>query len=110
MVRMTRYATKRPGGARSAELPEGVLLQVVPKLLRPRGVTELGEGLRLDLPDPLPGDPELPADLLEGPGMAIHEAEPELDDLLLPLGQSVEHRLQLLLEQDEAGRVDGHDG
>ena len=42
--------------------------------------------------------------------MAVGEAEAELDDLLLPLRQGVQDRVELLLEQDEAGRVDGDDG
>src|SRR5918996_34616 len=95
---------------RSAEgvEPDG-LLEVVPELLGPGGVAELGQRLRLDLADPLPGHAELPADLLEGPGVPVHQPEPELDHLLLPLRQRVEDRLELLLEEDEGGRVDRHD-
>jgi hypothetical protein len=40
--------------------------------------------------------------------VAVGEAEAELDDLLLPLRERVQHRVELLLEQDEAGRVDRH--
>src|SRR5918994_7300324 len=86
------------------------LLQVVAELLASGGAAQLGEGLGLDLADPLAGDPELAADLLQGPGVAVGEAEAELDDLLLPLREGVQDRVELLLEQDEAGRVHGHDG
>src|ERR671923_2595191 len=73
-------------------------------------MAELRERLRLDLADPLAGDAELPAHLLEGPGVAIDQPEPQLDDLLLALRQRVEHRLELLLEEDERGRVDRDHG
>src|SRR5438132_1097866 len=53
---------------------------------------------------------ELPAHFLERSRVPIEQPEPELDDLLLPLGQRVQHGLQLLLQQDEARRVDGDDG
>ena len=41
------------------------------------GVSELGHGVRLNLPDPLPGHPINPADLVEGVGLAVDQAEPE---------------------------------
>src|SRR6266496_625746 len=71
---------------------------------------KLRKGLALDLPDPLARYAELLADLLERPGVAVDESESELDDLLLALGQRMEHALELLLQQDEAGGVDGDDG
>src|SRR5687768_10790246 len=86
------------------------LLEVVAELLAAAGVAQLRERLALDLADPLAGDAELAADLLEGPGVAVGEAEPELDDLLLPLAQRVQDRLELLLQEDERRRVDGDDG
>jgi hypothetical protein len=60
-------------------------LQVVAELLAAGGVAQLGEGLGLDLADALAGHAELAADLLQGAGVAVGEAEAELDDLLLPL-------------------------
>jgi hypothetical protein len=49
----------------------GGLVQIVMELLRPRGVAELGERLRRNLPDSLPSEVELPTDLIEGSGMAV---------------------------------------
>ena len=71
---------------------------------------ELRERLRFDLADPLPGDTELPADFFEGPGMAVGQTEPELDDLLLALRQRMEDLTELLLEKDEGRRVHGDHG
>jgi hypothetical protein len=48
-----------------------VSVQIVMELLRPRGVAELGERLRRDLPDSLPSEVELATDLIEGSGMAV---------------------------------------
>ena len=48
-----------------------------PRLVRDRA--------RDRLADPLPGDTELPAHLLEGAGHPVVKAEAELDHLLLPL-------------------------
>src|SRR6185503_16403990 len=73
------------------------------------GVPQLRQRLALDLPDALARDPELAADLLEGAGVAVEESEPELDHLLLALGERVEDGLELLLQQDEARGVDGDD-
>ena len=35
------------------------------------------EGLGLDLPDPLPGDPELLADAVQGLGLSVDQTEPQ---------------------------------
>src|ERR1700722_3626562 len=84
--------------------------QVLPQHLRPAGVPELGQGLGLDLADALAGDAELLAHFLQRPGMAVHQAEPELDDLLLARGQGIQDLLQLILEHDEGCGLDGHHG
>src|SRR6266508_3474871 len=47
------------------------------------------EGLALELPDALPRQIQLVADRLECPGLAL-EAEPQLEDAPLALGQGVE--------------------
>src|SRR3954469_11487397 len=86
-----------------------VSLKIIAQLLAAGRMAQLGEGLGLDLADPLAGDAELAPDLLQGARVAVGQAEAQLDDLLLPLAQGVQHRVELLLEQDEAGRVDRDD-
>src|SRR4029453_8938589 len=54
------------------------LFEVVLELAAPGRVTQLAQRLRLDLADPLAGHVELLADLLEGPGTPVLQAEPEL--------------------------------
>src|SRR6266540_3833695 len=73
--------------------------EIVPELLRPGRMAELAERLRLDLPDPLPGDAELPPDLLERPRLPVRQAEPELDDPPLPGRQRGEDRDDVILHQ-----------
>ena len=90
-----------PGGVERSRL-----FQIVTELLRPGGVPELREGLRLDLPDPLSSEVELAADLLQRPGVAVQQPEPELDDLLLSLRKRVKDRLELLLEEGGRRGVD----
>src|SRR5262245_54563873 len=85
------------------------LFEVIAELLRPARMTKLRERLRFDLPDALAGDTELLADLFERARVAVDESEPELDHFLLALRQRVQHTFELLLEQDEARRVDRHD-
>src|SRR5918992_1933368 len=107
---MWSRASRPTRTGRPLQLTLALLFEVVAELLAAGGVAQLGEGLGLDLADALAGDPELAADLLEGAGVAVGEAEAELDDLLLPLREGVQDRVELLLEQDEAGRVDRDDG
>src|SRR5213078_70436 len=83
-------------GRASARCRAYGLAEVPAQDLRTAGVAELGQGLRLDLPDPLPGDAELPAHLLQRPRVPVGQAEPELDDPLLPLGQFVQDPLELV--------------
>src|SRR5690349_24995645 len=82
--------------SRGALIP---LLEVVLELAAAARVAKLAQRLRLDLADPLPGDVELLAHLLERPGTPVLEAEPQLEHAALAAGQRVEHRLHLLLEQ-----------
>src|SRR6266545_3795347 len=84
--------------------------QIVPELLRPGRMAELAERLRLDLPDPLPGDAELPPDLLERPRLPVPQAEPELDDPPLPGRQRPEDRDDLVLHHAEGRCFEGGDG
>jgi hypothetical protein len=71
-------------------------------------MAELRECLRLDLSDPLSSEVELAAHLLQRPGVAVQQPEPELDDLFLPLRKRVEDRLKLLVEEDGRRGVDRH--
>src|ERR1700719_3081685 len=89
--------------------PDSLVLQRhhVAELTRAGGVPKLREGIRLDLADPLPGEGELPPDLLEGAGLAGDQAETQRQDLLLPVGERVEHPPQVLLAQRERRRLEG---
>src|SRR5215471_4265474 len=84
--------------------------QVAPQQLGPAGMAQLRQRLGLDLPDPLPGDAELPAHLLQGPGVTVGQPEPQLDDLLLPAGQGVQDLLELILQHDERRGLHRHHG
>src|SRR3954454_20049753 len=77
------------------------LLEVVAELLRPRGVAQLRERLGLDLADPLAGEAELLADLVERARLAVGETEAQRDDRGLALGQRLEDAVELALEQAE---------
>src|SRR5262249_9222838 len=66
---------------------------------------EPSERLALELPDPLSGQVELVADCLERPRLAL-EAEAELQDPALPLGQRVERTANALLAQRLLGLVE----
>src|SRR6476469_11230863 len=95
-----RAPPRRPWGAALARrAPQPPLLEVVLELAAPGRVAQLAQRLGLDLADPLASDVELLADLLEGPGTPVLEAEAELEHAPLAAGQRVEHRLHLLLEQ-----------
>src|SRR6266516_1942440 len=85
------------------------LFEVVAELLAPGGMAQLRQRLRLDLPDPLPHHPKLPTNLLQRPRVAIRQPKPQLNNLLLPLTQRVQHGVELFLQQDETGGVHGHD-
>src|SRR5262249_50687531 len=72
------------------------LVEVVPQHLGARRVAQLRHGLGLDLADPLAGDAVDLADLVEGLGLAVREAEPHGHHAGLALGEGVQHRVQLL--------------
>src|SRR6185436_2888952 len=59
-------------------------------------VAELAQRLDLDLADPLAGEAELAADLLERAGVAVVEAEAKAQHTLLPPVERGEHVLNLL--------------
>src|SRR5438067_1437735 len=85
----------------SEEVPDRASVEVVAQQLGSCRVAQLGHGLRLDLPDALPGHPVDLADLVEGLGLAVGQPEPHRDHPGLPFGQGVQHRVQLLLQQRE---------
>src|ERR1700735_4903506 len=62
------------------------LVQVVAEDLGPGRVAQLEHRLRLDLPDPLPGDPVDLADLVQRLRLAVGQAEPHRDHPRLALG------------------------
>src|SRR6188508_195980 len=78
-------------------LRSGCLFQVASQAAAVRGVAKLAQGLGLDLADALAGDAELAADFLEGPVLAIAEAEAELDDLALAVRKLAQRLRDLLL-------------
>ncbi len=63
-----------------------LVVQIVTKVAAVHRVAELGQGLRFDLANPLSGHTELLAHLLQGPHLAVVEAEPQTDHLALALG------------------------
>src|SRR3989454_7419096 len=79
----------------------------VAELTRAGGVPKLRQRLGFDLADPLPGEGELASDLLEGAGFSGDQAEAQCQDLLLPVGERVEHPPQVLLAQREGCRLEG---
>src|SRR4029453_9401409 len=76
------------------------------QLLRPRGVTQLPERLRLDLPDPLARHVEGPADLLERVLGAVAHAEAHLQHLLLARRERLQDPPRLVLQVRNENRVD----
>src|SRR5688572_25127147 len=67
------------------------------------------EGLALELADALARQPELGADRLERPGVAL-EAEAKLEDAPLPLEKRVQGLADALLAKRLLGLVEGIDG
>ena len=72
-------------------------------------MAQLRHRLRLDLADALPGHAVDLADLVERARLAVGEAEPEPDHAGLPLGERLQHLLELVLQQRERDRVDRDD-
>src|SRR4029079_9227836 len=62
-------------------------------------MAQLAQRVRLDLADPLAGQAELLADLLERPRPAIVETEPQPENPLFAALEAVEHLRDLLLEE-----------
>src|SRR5438552_1032109 len=101
---ISQRARRSPAGPEEEEegAPHGApshLLQVVLELAAPRGVPQLAQRLRLDLTDALACDVELTAHLFERAGAPVLETETQLQHAPLPAGESLEDRLDLLLEE-----------
>src|SRR2546430_17148823 len=62
-------------------------------------LTQLGHDLPLDLPDPLAGQAEALADLVERPRLAVVEAVAQPDHRLLPVVQRGQHPAHVVLQQ-----------
>src|SRR3954462_15695047 len=60
---------------------------------------QLEDAAGLDLPDPLPRDPEQPGHLVERLRLAVLQPVPEFDHLALPLGQRPQDLADPLAEQ-----------
>src|SRR5688572_24580406 len=71
---------------------------------------QLAERLRLDLADTLAGHVELAADLFERARATILETEPKLQHASLAAGETLEHGLDLLLEELVTGCVARREG
>src|ERR1035437_7996412 len=87
------------GGIRVTGPAAGLLHQIAPQLARTAWGAQLPQRLRLDLADALAAHVELCAALLERPGAAVLQPEPELEHSALTSRQRVEHGRHLLLEQ-----------
>ncbi len=72
-------------------------------------MAQLGQGLALDLPDPLAGEVEVLADVVEGARLAVDQAVAHLHDAALAVGEAGQHRAQLLAHEQERRRLPGHD-
>src|SRR5579859_4540189 len=82
----------------SSEDPEGLVIEVVAKFARARGMAQLAQGFGFDLPNPLASDAKLTPDFLQGPLATVFEAETELQDAPLAAGERIEHVVHLLLQ------------
>ncbi len=85
----------------------GFLAGVRAKPVGALAVAELGHHLALDLADPLPGQPEELADLVEGARLTVVEAEPQPNDLLFALVEGGQHVADVGVQQLGDDRVLG---
>src|SRR5947207_13693778 len=68
-------------------------------------MAHFSQRFRFDLANALPRDLKLPAYLLERSAVAIHQAKPLLEHLTLAFSQSLEHILDLLLQQNDSSHI-----
>src|SRR5688500_247035 len=105
-----RRAGERHRAARAGDHPGCRLLQVVLELAAAARVPQLAERLCLDLANPLACDVEVTADLFEGPGTSVLEAEAQLKHPPLTRREGIQHALDLLLQELVAGGIGRGDG
>ena len=77
--------------------------------MRRIGATQLGQGLGLNLADPLPGHAEFPANFFERADLAVVKPEAEAHHILLALGQMSECLTDGFVEESPGGRIVGDD-
>ena len=84
-----------------------IRFQKAVQLPQARGVAHFAERLGLDLPNAFTGDLELMADVFQRAGVAITDAKAKLEHLPFAFIQAAQHVAQHVLEQAEAGDVEG---
>ena len=67
------------------------LIQIIPQALGAAGMPQLTQGFGFDLPHPLPGHVELPAQLFQRTGTPVLQPEAQGDHPLFPGRQALEH-------------------
>src|SRR2546422_983683 len=83
---LSRAVVRNNASGRHAQMPPGgALLHVAPQLLGARGMSQVAQGLGLDLADALAAHAKALADLLQGALAAINEPKTELEHLPHPL-------------------------
>src|SRR5262245_2067535 len=80
-----------------------------PELASARRMAQLAQRLRLDLPDPLPGDREAQPDLLQRQVGRLPDPEPEPQDLLLTRRERAQDLTGLAAQVARQRRVEGGD-
>jgi len=95
------------GNPRSSAKSSG---EVVAQYLSATRMTQFRHGLGLDLADALPSNTVDFADLIQGLGLSVGQAESHRHDTGLSLRQGIEDIMQLLLQQGEVDGVCWHDG
>ena len=77
--------------------------------MRRIGATQLGQGLGLNLTDPLPRHAEFPANFFQRADLAVVKPEAEAHDILLALGEVSQCLTDGFVEESPGGRIIGDD-
>src|SRR4249919_3511650 len=96
-------------GAGLCRSPSALLVEIVPEDLRAGWVAQLAHRLGLDLPDALASHPVHLADLVEGLGLAISQAEAHRYHPGFALAEGVQYVVQLFLKKREAHGIRRND-